>query len=108
MPTDSAQMVIALVALPFSDQPRNAENPAFGLRHGAFGRRQVWIEECGDAAAPIGVGKPSGDGIGIVLIRGAPFAGEAGTPQRRIDLGNGRPTLGNIPSVEGPKMNPVA
>jgi len=69
-----------MVALPFSDQPRNAENPAFGLRHGAFGRRQGWIEECGDAAVPVGAGEPSGDGIGVVLIRGAALAGKVAAP----------------------------
>ncbi len=77
----------SMAALPFADQPRNAENPAFGQRHGAFGRRQVWIEEGGEAAVPVGAGEPSGDGIGVVLIRGAPLAGEAAAPQRRIDLG---------------------
>ncbi len=46
------------VALPFAVQPRNAENPTFGLRQRAFGRRQIRIKEGGEAAVPIGMGEP--------------------------------------------------
>ncbi len=53
----------SMVAFPFVDQSRNAENPALDLRDSAFGRRQVWIKDGGEAAVPVGAGEPSGDGI---------------------------------------------
>jgi hypothetical protein len=36
------------------DQAGNAENPAFHLRYGTFRRRQVRLQERGQAAVPIG------------------------------------------------------
>ena len=69
-----------MVALPYADQPRNAQNPAFGLRQCAFGWRQVWIKEGGEAAVPVGAGEPGGDAVGVVLIRGAALAGKVAAP----------------------------
>ncbi len=57
-----------MVVLPFADQPRNAENPTFGLRYSAFRRRQVGIEGCGEAGVPVGAGEPGGDAVGVVLV----------------------------------------
>ncbi len=47
----------SMAAFPFVDQLWNAEVPTFSLRYSAFRRRQVWIEECGEAGVPVGAGE---------------------------------------------------
>jgi hypothetical protein len=58
----------------------HAENPSFYLCHGAFGGRQVGGEEPLQAAVQVGLPKPGGDGIGVVLVRGAALRGEGVLP----------------------------
>ena len=89
---------------PLGGRTANTQNPSLHLRDGFFLWRQVWLQEACKAAIPIGVGKPGGDGEGIMLIAGAVGAEVGVAPERGIDLGNGGFTPRNLPPVKGPEM----
>jgi hypothetical protein len=60
---------------PLGGRTANTQNPSLHLRDGFFLRRQVWLQEACKAAVPVRLGKPGGDGEGIMLIAGAVGAG---------------------------------
>jgi hypothetical protein len=60
---------------------RYSQNPSLDTRHGAFWRRQVGLEERGEATVPVGAGETSGDAVGIMVVACAIPAGEGA--QRR-------------------------
>ena len=94
--------------IPFSsspDQAGNAQYPAFNLRHNAFRRGQIGLQQRPKAAIPVGAGEPSGDAIGVVLVRRAALGRKAAAPQRRVDLGEGRTPHRDSPTVERPEMD---
>jgi len=53
----------------------------------------------------VGVGKPSGGALGIVLVGGAVLASEAPAPHTGVDLGDGGPPGRNIQPVQGQGTN---
>ncbi len=63
------------------------------------------MQEAWKAAVPVRLGKPGGDGEGIMLIAGEVAGGEAVLPERGIDLGDGGFSLWNFPSIKGPEMH---
>ena len=56
---------------PLSGRTTNTQNPAFHLRDDPFLWREVWIQEARKGPVSISLGKPGGDGEGIMLIAGA-------------------------------------
>ena len=63
------------------------------------------MQEARKGPVSISLGKPGGDGEGIMLIAGAVGAGVGVAPERGIDLGDGGFTLRNFPSIKGPEMH---
>ena len=96
--------IASLIQIALPDQAGNAQDPTLHLRELAFGWHQVGFQECGKAAIAVGARQPGGDAIGVVLIAVAAFTGEAAAPQRRVDLGDGRPPSRNVPPVKRPEM----
>jgi hypothetical protein len=58
---------------------------------------QVGLQKGGEATIPVGTRQPGGDAESVMLVAGAVLPGETAVPQRRVDLGDGRP-----PSSIGP------
>ncbi len=61
----------------------NPENPPFHRSHSALAGRQGGGEESLQAVVEVGLAKPGGDGIGVVLVRGAVFGGEGMLPRMK-------------------------
>jgi hypothetical protein len=59
------------------------------------------MQEARKGPVSISLGKPGGDGEGIMLIPGAFGAGVSVAPERGIDLGDGGFALRNLPPVKG-------
>jgi len=64
------------------------ENPAFYLSFGAVNGRQGGCEKSRKAIIEIGLAQPGGDGVSVVLVRGAAFGGEGMLPEGGVDLGH--------------------
>ena len=58
-------------AAPLGGSAANTQNPSLHLRDDPFMRRELGLQEACKAAVSIGLGKPRGDGEGIMLIAGA-------------------------------------
>lgn len=57
-----------------------SEDPSFDLRDGTFGRRQVGLEERGEATILVGTREPSANAVSVVLVARPTRAGEATAP----------------------------
>ena len=87
---------------------RHPDYPSFDLRHGTFRRRQVGLEERGEATILVGTREPSANAVSVVLVARPIRAGEAAAPERGIDLGNDGTSRGNVPAIERPEMHSIA
>ena len=63
------------------------------------------MKEARKGPVSISLGKPGGDGEGIMLIAGAVGAGVGVAPERGIDLGDGGFARRNLPPIKGPEMH---
>ena len=90
---------------PLGGRTANTQNPSLHLRDDLFLRCQIGLQEASEAAVSVRLGKPGGDGEGIMLIAGAVGAGVGVAPERGIDLGDGGFARRNLPPVKGPEMH---
>src|SRR6516225_8676668 len=87
---------------------RDPQNPALDFSHLSFRFGQAWPEEPFQAAVPIILAEPFRGGVGILLMGVAAIAGEAVTPQRRINLNDCRLAGRHLPAIERPEMNRIS
>src|SRR5688572_11034675 len=66
--------------------------------------RQIWSEGLRQSFIIIGVSKPAGSRIGIVLVRVAVFSRVVGAVEPRIGLDQRRASWRHVPAVEGPDV----